>query len=191
MGDFLLSGGGDLAITAVAAGAPVAVIPVETDLGESLDSLRYLVAIPGTFSTAYPDTTDDMLLQVLMDGFAETQLMGLMKDHQVDTDGIVTPRLGGGQLSMVLIFAAVRFMRTVLLNTNTAVTYKAGSAEYHTENSASLLRDILADLAAQKKAILALLGGGSSGAAAFFMADQYLNRVVWDYEPGLVPAVGW
>ena len=70
-------------------------------------------------------------------------------------------------------------MRSTLINTPMSVTYKAGSAEYSRQQSSSVLRDILADLAAQKKAILALLaqGGTAKAGAAFFMADQYLARV--------------
>jgi hypothetical protein len=77
------------------------------DLSDSLDSLRYAVARPGTFTTNYPETTDDMLLQTLMDGFAEAQLMGLLGTYSVDEDGFVSPALTGGQVALVVLFAAV------------------------------------------------------------------------------------
>jgi hypothetical protein len=153
----------------------------DTDLSDSLDSLRYLIATPGTFTAAYPNTTDDMLLQVMMDGFAEAQLERIIPaTYTMDEDGIVTPALTGGQIALVAIFASVRFLRVAFLNLNTAVTYKAGSAEYHTEQSGALLRDILADLRAQKDRLIAAAEGGTgsnAGNVAFFMADQYLARV--------------
>lgn len=152
----------------------------DTDLSESLDSLRYLVAVPGGFASAFPDTDEQMLTQVLMDAFAEAQLMGVFTRHRIDEDGIVTPGLSPGEISLVTLFAGVRLMRSTLINTPMSVTYKAGSAEYSTTQSSSVLRDILADLIAQKKAILDLLatGGTTGGAQAFYMADQYLARVM-------------
>ncbi len=163
-------------------------MPGATDLSEYLDSLRYLVAVPGGFSASFPDTTEDMLAQVMADAFAEAQLMGLFKNYELDED-IVTPELSGAQLSLVSLFAGIRLMRSTLINTPMSVTYKAGSAEYSRQQSSSVLRDILADLAAQKKAILALLGSGGTAqaGAAFYMADQYLARL-WDDAP---VSVGW
>lgn len=152
----------------------------DTDLSESLDSLRYLVAVPGGFDASFPDTTEDMLLQVMADAFAEAQLMGVLTKFEIDEDGIVTPGLSSGQSALVALFAGVRLMRATLINTPMSVTYKAGSAEYSTTQSSSVLRDILAELTAQKKAILDALADGDygllGGAKAFYMADQYLAR---------------
>lgn len=167
------------------------------DLSESLDSLRYLVATPGTFDSLYPSTDDDMLLQVLCDAFAECQLEGMLLKNTVEDDGFISPDITSGQLAMVLVFAAVRFLRSVLLNTNTSVTYKAGSAEYSTTQSASILNAILADLKAQKDRLIALAEGGSgpdAGNVAFYMADQYLSRTVAEWRSHLTPPLlnaGW
>lgn len=159
----------------------------ETDLSDSLDSLRYLVAVPGTFASVYPDTDDDMLTLVLQDGFAEAQLMGLFSSYTAE-DGIVSPGLTNAEVALVVLFAGVRLLRSTLLNTPMSVVYKAGTAEYATTQSSSLLRDLLADLTKQKAAVVDLLSSGGTSAAgeAFFMADQYLARI-WDTP---VP-VGW
>lgn len=159
------------------------------ELGEATDSLRYLVARPGTFSDFYPETTDDHLLQVLIDGMAECQLMGLLLDNASDADGILTPALTSGQAAMVTLFGAVRFLRAELINRNTSVVYEAGSAHYETTQATNILRDILKALQTQKDKVIALLGGGSGGAAAFYMADQYLARVAWDWNRDVV--IGW
>lgn len=166
----------------------------DTDLSESVTSFEYLVAVPGTFAATYPDTTDDMVTQVLMDAFAEAQLMGLLGTFAMDDGGVVTPALSNGQVALVVIFAAIRFMRIALGNASTSVTYKAGSAEYATSTSALLLRDILSDLNAQKNAIIATLSSGGTVAAgqAFYMADQFLARVAWDFYPTYdFLAIGW
>lgn len=160
------------------------------DLSDSLDSLRYLVARPGTFATFYPETTDDMLLQVLIDGMAEAQLEGLLLTYQSDEDGILTPELSSGQVALVVLFGAIRFLRAELINRNTSVIYQAGTARYETTQATNILRDILKGLIDQKNSVISV--GASSGAgAAFYMADQYLSRA-WDNfgYPGNV-MIGW
>ena len=159
------------------------------ELADATDSLRYLVARPGTFSDFYPETTDDMLIRVLVDGMAEAQLMGLLLDYDSDEDGILTPALSSGQAAMVTIFAAVRFLRAELINRNTQVVYEAGSTHYETTQATNILRDILKGLVNQKDAVIALIGAGTGGASAFYMADQYLARVVHDWTSDAV--IGW
>jgi hypothetical protein len=151
------------------------------ELADAVDSLRYAVARPGTFADFYPETTDDMLLAVLIDGMAECQLEGLLLDYSADEDGILTPALSNGQAAMVTLFAALRFLRSELINRNTSVAYKAGSASYETTQATNILRDIMKALQAQKDRVVDL--GGSGGASsAFYMADQFLARL-WDTGP--------
>jgi hypothetical protein len=149
------------------------------DLSDAVASLQYLVARPGTFSTFYPETTDDMVVSVLVDALAECHLEGLLLDTTSDEDGFMTPALADGQVALVVLFAAVRFLRGELINRNTAVTYKAGSAEYTTSQSTNILRDILAGLLAQRASVIAAIGTTLGGAGtAFAMADQFLIRSI-------------
>jgi hypothetical protein len=160
------------------------------DLSEATESLKNLVARPGTFEIFYPETTDDMLAAVLMDGFAETQLEGLMADYAMDDDGFVTPEISRGQAALVALYAAVRFLRAELINRNTNEVYKAGSASYEYTQATNILRDILKGLLSQKDRVTAAIGAGGPGAAgaAFFMADQYLARQ-WEITDPI--AIGW
>jgi hypothetical protein len=147
------------------------------DLADATDSLRFLVARPGMFDTLYPETTDDMLLQVLLDGLGECQLYGTLSTVTATVDGIIDPPLTQPQVALVVIFAALRFIRAELLNRNTSVVYKAGSADYETVQATNILRDIMKALQEQKTAMVALMVNGAGGAAAaFFMADQYVMR---------------
>lgn len=152
------------------------------DLADATDSLRFLVARPGTFDDLYPETTDDMLIQVLMDGLAEAHLEGLLLTYLSDIDGLLTPALDSGQAALVILFAAIRFLTAELLNRNLSVRYKAGSAEYETSQSSNLLRDLLRRLQDQKDRLIAAVDV-YGGARAFYMADQYLTRVVADWAP--------
>ncbi len=159
------------------------------DLADAVDSLRYLVARPGTFATFFPETTEDMLISVLLDGFAEAQLEGLLLDNVASDDGVIAPELDRGQAALVTIFAAVRFLRAELINRNTSVTYEAGKAHYETTQATNILRDILKALSGQKDRLVAAIGGGlNGGGSAFYMADQYLARLV---DTGDAVVVGW
>lgn len=159
------------------------------DLGDAIDSLRFLVARPGTFEDFYPETTEDMLLQILIDGMAECHLEGLLLTYESDSDGLLTPELSSGQSAMVVLFAAVRFMRAELFNRTTNNVYKAGSASYETTQATNILRDILKALEAQKNRVIET--GSTAGAgAAFYMADQFLTRVAADWAP-VTLVTGW
>jgi hypothetical protein len=162
------------------------------ELTDAVDSLRHLVARPGTFSQFFPETTEDMLIAVLNDGLAEAHLEGLLLTHESDESGYVTPALSSGQAALVTLFAAVRFLRAELINRNTQVVYEAGSAHYETTQATNILRDILKSLSGQKDRLVEGAGAGG-GARAFYMADQYLARVL---EPraighGDAVLVGW
>jgi hypothetical protein len=113
------------------------------DLSDSLDSLRYLVARPGTFTTFYPETTDDMLVSVLVDALAEAHLEGCCWTLPATRTASSPRPWPSGQVALVVLFAAVRFLRGELINRNTSVTYKAGSADYETTQATNILRDIL------------------------------------------------
>jgi hypothetical protein len=159
------------------------------DLGDAVDSVRFLVARPGTFEDTYPETTEDMLLQILMDAMAEAHLEGLLLDYASDADGLLTPEISNGQAALIILFAGVRFLRAELINRNTSVRYKGGNAEYETAQSVQLLRDLLKSLEAQKDRLITT--GASNGASsAFYMADQYLTRVVADWAPVQLTS-GW
>ncbi len=161
------------------------------DLSGAVDGLKHLMARPGTFETFFPETTDDMVLAVLVDAAAECHMEGLLLDYDISEDGFASPELSGGQVALISIFAAVRFLRAELINRNTNEVYEAGSAHYEFTQATNILRDILKGLIAQKeRAIAAGATGAIDAAAAFFMADQYLARVCADAYPQTVH-VGW
>jgi hypothetical protein len=165
------------------------------ELADSVTSLKYLVARPGTFTAFYPETTDDMLLQVLIDGMAEAHLEGLLLTYDSDEDGLLDPALTSGQAALVVLFSAVRFLRAELLNRSTSVDYKAGTANYSATQATNILRDILKGLVAQRDATIRLMGSAGGAGAVFAMADQYLARAFFDngnFSQQLAyPLTGW
>lgn len=162
------------------------------DLADAVPSLQYLVARPGTFTTFFPETTEDHLVSVLIDATAECHLEGLLLDIEADDDGLLTPAASSGQAALITLFAGIRFLRAELINRNTSETYKAGTASYEFVQATNILRDILKGLIAQKeRAIDAGSTGAVAAAAAFFMGDQYLARVYYDDYATSTALIGW
>ncbi len=154
------------------------------DLTELAPSLRNLLARPGTFETLFPETTEDGLLQLLLDGLAEAQREGIMKDVDYDDGGMLEPEITKAQGSLIVLYAGIRMIRAELLNRVTHRRYEAGTAVFEEDYNATLYRDILAALKAQKDKIVDDLVDGGDVFGAFQMADQYLARIhPWQWAP--------
>lgn len=164
MAVYILSGGGDLAATT----APRRY----TDLGLAVDSLRNVVARPGTFADLFPETTDDGLIQILTDALAEAHLYGFLTTHEADADGLIEPPLSTGQMAMVVLFAGLRLVRAELFNRVTNARYVAGPAQYEVTYATNILRDIMRALQTQKDKVLETWAQAGS-ASMFAMADLY------------------
>lgn len=149
-----------------------------SDLSEAIPSLQRAVATPGTFATTYPTTTDDDLLGTLMDALSEVQMDGFLNDHSLDVNtGLVTPDLTQGQVALVLIYGACRWVQSELKNVKNQVHYKAGTAEYETSQSANVMNALLNDWTTRKQQILQR-GLTAAAGLIFTMADRaFINAV--------------
>jgi len=152
-----------------------------TSLADYVEWLKRLVATPGDFDSFYPNTSDDDLAFTLMDAFSEAQMDGFFLQPTLfagDSNALtVTPELSRPQLSLVLLYASVQFMRAELLNKNNRVRYVAKGLEYETEQSASVITALLKEANDRKQAVLTLQQT-AQGATSFFMADAYVIRAV-------------
>lgn len=148
-----------------------------TDLADAIPSLQRAVATPGTFATTYPLTTNNDLLGCLMDGLSEVQMDGFLNTYVLDDFGVVGPDLTRGQLALVLIYSACRWVQSELKNIRSSVRYKAGNAEYETTQAATVMAALLKDWTERKKAIL-LRGLTAAAGLMFSMADRsFINAV--------------
>jgi len=146
------------------------------ELADLVPSLRNVVARPGTFADFFPETTEDDLIAVLVDGLAECHMEGLLLRYEADEAGTLTPALTSGQGALVLLFAGVRLIRAELFNRATSRKYVASSASFEEIQATNILRDIMRELKEQKARVVDAQATGGSG-HAFFMADQYLARL--------------
>lgn len=163
-----------------------------TDAADFVDSLKRSVATAGTFAAEFPNTTDDDLIGVFLDGLAEAQLDGFFIRPDVTTytvDGVLTPNITNAQAALIIIYAQCRMIRAELLNRINKTTYKAGPVEAIQEQSSTILTTILKEAEDRKLAIIkrSLVIGAS---AAFTMADAYFIKAVGSYPGGEFYAYG-
>lgn len=146
------------------------------DLFDAVESLKRVVARPGTFTSFYPETTDDDLAATLADGLAEVQLDGMLKDVVYDDGtGLVAPDLSRAQVALVVLYAGAILIKAELLNRKTQRRYEASGAVFDETQATNILRDILRGMEARKKAV-SEAAAAADFEGAFFMADAYVWR---------------
>jgi hypothetical protein len=181
MATFLLSGGG---------GATIASKTDHwTDLGDYVDSVRGMLARPGTFEILFPETTDDGLIQLLRDGLAECNMEQLLVGYVADANGMVRPEMPPAAVAMVVLFAGVRLIRAEILNRVTSTKYVAGPVSAEQSYSTNILRDVAKQLEAQKTQLIVLYRSGGAG-VDFYMADSFIANLSQLTDNG-VPLARW
>ena len=146
------------------------------DLTELHDSLRGLVARPGTFEALFPETSADHLTALLLDALAEVQLEGLLLNVDHDGDGMLEPEITSAQGALITLYAGSRLLRAELLNRVMHRRYEAGTAVFEEDYNVTLYSAILKDLQAQKDRLTADQVGEAAVYGVFEMADQYVHR---------------
>lgn len=128
-----------------------------TDLADLVDGLKREVAVPGTFASIFPNTTDDDLIGTLADGLAETQLDGWMLGLQLDLDSnLTTPDLSLAGRALVVVYSGIRILRNALANQSSHVRYETRGNVYETDRGAGLMKEALADLNKRRASLIDL-----------------------------------
>lgn len=154
-----------------------------TDLGDHIETLQRSVAVPGTFATIFPDTTDDDLIGSLMDAYAEAQMDGFFAGPSgpaLDLDtAVITPDISLAQVRLVVLYAAYQIISTQLLNLKNKVRYEAKGVIYETEQASTVLTGLLKSFG-DRKALLLLRAQRLGAGSVFVMADKYYMAAVSD-----------
>lgn len=149
---------------------------MSVDLSDLVSSFRLEINPPG--QDLFPDATDTELTDRLANAFWNARIDGMLPGY-VEAEGLITPITGTTdmprELQQVIVFmAAYNTIYLKLLNQRTGFRAKAGSVEYETQNSATVLKE-LADSLKQRYAIL--LGRLSDmGLVPTYVIDSYLAR---------------
>lgn len=119
------------------------------ELSDYVAVLRREVTPPG--SELFANVSDASMTGHLTDSFWEARLDGFLDGYVADEDGAVTPDLPRELIALVVLYAGIRIIRNRLINMNTSFRAQAGPVEYEVQNSASVLSEMLRQLATTKK----------------------------------------
>lgn len=159
-------------------GAPPLCVSVDagcmTDMNDLVEAFKREVSIPGRFATDYPTVTDEHVVGLLGDGFAEAQLMDLFGSHRYDVDSeSIVPSISQAGALVVILFAARRMLRQRMETESASVRYKAGPVEMQQSQFSNVLTTVWKSVDARLDRILQL---STSGTVLPFVIDGYSAR---------------
>lgn len=113
-------------------------------------------------STIFDSVGADDWTGYLTDAFWDARLDGFMVGYTIADDTEIVSESGGADLgrewvSLVVLYAGIKILTNKILNTNTKFSAKAGPVEFAQESSATMLAEMLKQLAATKNRIIAEL----------------------------------
>src|SRR4051812_30681855 len=141
----------------------------------------------------FDEITTEEWTAYLVDGFWEARLDGFLMGYTTDALGVITLTTAGEEagvlpadmprqyVTLVIIYAGIRVLRNKILNTPSLFRAKAGPVEYEQQYAATVLTEMLKQLAATKNRLLEqaeLEGNFHSTVVSMF--DAYSTRM---YEP--------
>jgi hypothetical protein len=148
------------------------------ELTALVPSLKRAVAAPGEFDTFFPNSSETDLVGSLTDAVAEAMLDGFLAATDLDLEnGVVTPDLSHQAQALVVLYGAARILSARIANLKNRTRYVAGPAEAETEQSASVLVELLRQVNARKKQVLDDARAGDL-ATAFEMVDMYVAKSI-------------
>jgi hypothetical protein len=148
-----------------------------SDLVDLVEAFKREVAVPGTFASTFPDTSDPDLASALADAFGNARLDGFFGTMTLDVDaGTVEPDLSVAGAALVVIYAGLRMTRTQLRTLPTGTRYKAGPVEYETQQSSAALTEDLKQLERRRQELIAMAVRAGRGAGSTFVIDNYVAR---------------
>lgn len=141
-----------------------------TDFIDLVEAYKREVAVPGTFPTSFPLTSDEHIVGSLADAFAEAQLDGFFRGVTLEVDdGSVDPDLSAAGGALVVIYAGIRLVRQQMISLSTSARYEAGPVKYEKRMSASVLAEILKALELRKSRLIE----AATAATSVYVLDGY------------------
>lgn len=130
------------------------------DLFDLVETLKRSVNTPG--GDAFPAATDDIFAGYLSDAFWEIRMLDMLSEW-TEADGSITPvSVSTGDIprelqQLIVLYAGITIVTNELKNLETLFRAKAGPAEFETQKSGALLRDILGELQRRRAVVEAHL----------------------------------
>lgn len=148
------------------------------NLSDLVPSLKRALATPGTFADLFPDTLDTDLTGTLADAVAECQLDGFLSTTSLNlANSTVDVDLTASQQALVVLYAMGRVLNAKIANLKNRTRFKAGNAEAETEQSATIILELMRDVRGHKRRLLEEAKAGDL-ATAFAMVDLYVAKSI-------------
>jgi hypothetical protein len=131
------------------------------DLNEHVSSLRREITPLG--SDLFSDVQDSQLRDYLIDAFWDARLDGFLEGWRVDASGIVEPEGSNSQsmprekVALCVIYVGSRILRLQIVNTEAHFRASAGPVSFESRQSATVMREMLAQLQWRKERLLEAL----------------------------------
>jgi hypothetical protein len=152
-----------------------------SSLEDLVEPLKREVAVPGTFASVFPSTTDDDLEAALLDAFAQSQLDGFFTASTATDTGVVTPDLSRGANALIVIYAGVRLLTAELINRKSHTRYEASGAIFEQDFAASVMVQALKDLSAKKAIFLEQIKQSLRSQIGTTVVDSYFVKATEFY----------
>lgn len=150
------------------------------DITELIPNLEAILTVPGTTSP-YDAASEEEWTLKLVNGFWQAVIEGVVEGYSIDEDGIIFPTSGSETFSrafqqIVVIYAALNIVNAQLLQVKSLFRAQAGPVEYETQQSASVLTALLAELQNQKNLILTRLSDLGTDTSVFYYDSTWQRR---------------
>lgn len=150
------------------------------NLSDLVPSLKRALAAPGEFDANFPEALDSDLTGTLTDAVAECMLDGFLGAVTLDVpNDAVTPDLTSAQQALVILYGMSRVLTARIANLKNRTRYEAKGVSAETEQSASVLVELLKETKERKRQLLDDARAGNL-AGAFAMVDMYVAKSI-DY----------
>lgn len=148
------------------------------DLEELVPDLKASLRSPG--STEFDNVTDAAMAQYMRNAFWEAFLDGFLKDYN-EAEGIISHRsdttivIPRDMQQLVILYSAIGILRIKLGNLKTSFRAKAGSVEYETTQSATVLKALLEEFTSRRQHLLETISE-SANSTGFYFLDSFNLR---------------
>jgi len=147
-----------------------------TDLSDHVEWMKREVAVPGTFASLFPTTTDDDLSAALVDGFYRAKLDGWFPRIEADPDTFeVTPAISLTAVALVVVYSSIKFVQNEIKNMDSRFLAESAGNRFEREKAPTILTERLKELTAERNDLLAQARRPS--ARPVYMHDGYAIRI--------------
>lgn len=151
------------------------------DLTDLVEDAKSELNAPGVDN--YPDATNDQWVTQLKNAFWETVLDGLILNYTL-SDTNVVPKSGTTDLSrdmqqLIIYYVGIRVAKAKLLELRTSFKSAAGPVKFEYEQSAGVMKELLAEYVRRRN--LWLLRLSDIGSVPAYVIDNVMAREYAEY----------